>query len=169
MSATDTPLEVDGLAFTFPGDWQVTKYDDWAFYRRQFSRQFDGIKGVDILALTPEKIAFLIEVKDYRHPGTTPPSQLPQAIADKVVMTLAALLPAKLHASVSGEKNLARKILACRQLRVVVHIALPRSKQPIAAELEMNTRQKLTSLLRAIDPHPKVWVNRSSGLGWAVA
>ena len=60
-----TNIEVDGLTFTFPDSWKVSKYDDWAFYRNQFSKIKNGIKAVDLLAIE-NQVTWLIEVKDYR-------------------------------------------------------------------------------------------------------
>ncbi|MFN3631067.1 MAG: hypothetical protein ACK4XK_13595, partial [Casimicrobiaceae bacterium] len=71
-----TTLRVEKLTFTFPAGWQASKYDDWSFYRNQFARQYDRIQAVDVVARAPEGTAYLIEVKDYRHPGTEKPSQL---------------------------------------------------------------------------------------------
>jgi hypothetical protein len=110
------PLLVDGLQFTFLPQWQASKYDEWVFYRDHFAKQQDGIKAVDILAVNmTEKfrhVAYLIEVKDYRHPEMVKPSELPKAIADKVLHTLAALLPAKLRANDLTERELAAAVLA---------------------------------------------------------
>jgi hypothetical protein len=91
-----TILNVDGLNFTFLNGWVASKYDEWSFYRNQFAKQKNNIKAVDILAISPNQLAFFIEVKDYRHPDTEKPSDLPEAIANKVLHTLAAMLPAKL-------------------------------------------------------------------------
>ncbi|HNV72457.1 MAG TPA: hypothetical protein PKO06_22295, partial [Candidatus Ozemobacteraceae bacterium] len=58
------------LTFAFPAGWQVTAYDQWSYYRNQFSNvggeYKKGIKGVDILAKDPQNTTWLIEVKDYR-------------------------------------------------------------------------------------------------------
>ncbi|MGZ4970941.1 MAG: hypothetical protein ACXV8O_02465 [Methylobacter sp.] len=91
-------FNVDGLNFDFPNDWQVSKYDDWSFYRNQFSRMRNGIKSLDLLAIDPNKTAWLIEVKDYRINSRTKPSDLGEEIAHKVFDTLAAIIPAKIHA-----------------------------------------------------------------------
>ncbi|ABM36455.1 hypothetical protein [Polaromonas naphthalenivorans] len=76
-------LNIDGLRFDFPAAWQASKYDEWQFYRNQFVKQDDGIKAVDALVLSNDNTAFLIEVKDYRHPETEKPSELSQAVAHK--------------------------------------------------------------------------------------
>lgn len=163
-----TTLQVERLTFTFPAAWRASKYDDWSFYRNQFGRQFDGIQAVDVLARDPNGTAYLIEVKDYRHPDTEKPSQLAQAIANKVLMTLAALLPAKLNGNDPAERAIAQAMLTCQRLKVVAHIELPRQHQPAVNLADL--KQKLAQLLRAVDAHPKiVSKNHMHGLGWAVA
>lgn len=163
-----TKLKVERLTFTFPVGWLASKYDDWSFYRNQFSRQFDGIQAIDVLACDPNGTAYLIEVKDYRHPDTERPSQLAQAIANKVLMTLAALLPARLNGNEPAERAIAQAMLTCQRLKVVAHIELPQQHQPAVNLADL--KQKLAQLLRAVDAHPKVVSkNHMHGLGWAVA
>lgn len=162
------PLNVDGLMFTFPAGWKMDKYDNWSFYRNQFSRQNDNIKAVDVLAVSPNQAAYLIEVKDYRHPDTEKPSDLPQAIAKKVLDTLAAMLPAKLLANTPDEQQLAAAILSCRSLHVVAHIEQPARHQPVIDPADL--KQKLRRLLKAVDPHLKITsINNMSGFAWIVA
>jgi hypothetical protein len=110
--------------------------------------------SVDALVVTPEKCAYLIEVKDYRHPDTDKPSQLPQAVADKVLHTLAALLPARLLANDEKERAFASAILDCQQLQIVLHVEQPPRHRPIIDMADL--KQQLRHLLRAIDPHVKV-------------
>lgn len=160
-------LNIDGLIFAFPRGWQVSKYDNWSFYRNQFAKQGGGIKAVDALVLEPTNAVFLIEVKDYRHPGAEKPSQLPEAIAHKVLHTLAAMLPAKLYATDPIEKQLAAAILGCASLHVIVHIEQPKKHRP-AVDLA-DIKQKLEQLLRAVDKHPKVvCMNNMRKLAWSV-
>lgn len=161
------PLNVDGLKFVFPKKWRASKYDEWAFYRNQFAKQQDGLKAVDLLALSPDRTVYLIEVKDYRHPETEKPSALHDAIANKVIHTLAALLPAKLLANDEQEKTLATALLAAHQLRVIAHIEQPGGKEQILDPADL--KQKLEKRLRAIDPHVKiVSKDKLRGLPWEV-
>lgn len=160
-------LDIDGLTFTFPEHWMVSKFDEWKFYRNQFVKQIDGIKAVDGIAVSPERWAFLIEVKDYRHLDPERPSQLPLAIANKVLYTLAAMLPAKLQAVEEEEKRISAAVLKSVKIRVIVHIEQPIRPIPIVDVADV--KQKLQRLLRAIDPHPKVVsMNNLHGLAWAV-
>lgn len=161
-------LQVEELCFTFPADWRAGKYDDWSFYRNQFSRQFNGIRAVDVLARSPDGTAYMIEVKDYRHPDTERPSELPHAIAGKVLSTLAAMLPAKLGANDPNERALAEEVLTCQKLRVIAHVELPNSHRQVVNPADL--KQKLAQLLRAVDAHPKVVsMDKMPGLGWTVA
>ena len=102
-------LEVDGLSFTFEDHLSVGKYDDWAFYRRHFSKVQNGIKAVDLIAVAGETV-WLIEVKDYRTQQRTKAIDLADEVAQKVIFTLAAMLPAKVNTSVEEERNLAGKV-----------------------------------------------------------
>jgi hypothetical protein len=161
-------LNVDGLMFTFPAGWQKDKYDEWSFYRNQFSKQNDNIKAVDVLAVSPTQAAYLIEVKDYRHPDTEKPSELPQAIAKKVLDTLAAMLPAKFLANDPSEKQLAVAILSCTSLHVIAHIEQAARHQQVIDPADL--KQKLRRLLRSVDPHLKVVaMNNMVGLEWTVS
>lgn len=159
-------LAVDGLQFDFPAGWSASKYDEWAYYRNQFARQGNHLQAVDVIAVSPAGDAYLVEVKDYRHPDTEKPSQLHEALFNKVICTLAALLPASLHAA-DEEKQHARAALDCTRLKIVLHIEQPRAHRP-AVNLG-DLKQKLKSRLKAIDPHVKiVHMQKMAGLEWTV-
>lgn len=161
----------DCLRFDFPDDWQVTKYDEWAFYRNQFGKRPE-MKAVDILAIDPKKTLWLIEIKDYRLHNRTKPIDLPDEIALKVLHTLAALLPAKVNANVQEEKQFAKKAVQAKKLFVILHLEQPNqhSKLRPRAIDPSAVSQKLRSKLKAIDPHPKVVETQNmQGLAWEVA
>ena len=63
-------IQVDSLTFSFPDSWEVSKYDEWAFYRNQFSKMWSGIKAVDLIAIQGQ-VVWLIEAKDYRQHSRT--------------------------------------------------------------------------------------------------
>lgn len=151
-------LNVDGLLFDFPDDWQVGKYDDWSFYRNQFSRMWNGIKSLDLLAIDSDKTAWLIEVKDYRVNSRTKPSDLGEEIAHKAFDTLAAIIPAKIHATDPNEKRLSRAVSASSKLRVVLHLEQPEkhSKLRPRAINPADVQQKIRQLLKPVDAHPLV-------------
>ena len=168
-----TNVEVDGLTFTFPVSWEVSKYDGWAFYRRQFSEMWDGIKAVDLLAIEIEnQVTWLIEVKDYRKYPRTKTLDLANEVAQKVYSTLAAMLPAKINASETDESNFAEKVVKATKLRVVLHLEQPlkHSKLFPRAFDPANVEIKLRTLIKPIDPHPKVVEStQMQGLAWTVA
>lgn len=163
---------VDGLNFDFADNWQVSQYDAWSFYRNQVVRMWSGIKALDLLAVAPNNIAWLIEVKDYRQQQRTKPSELGNEVAHKVFDTLAALIPAKNCANDASEKQIARAITQARQLRVVLHLEQPakHSKLRPCAINAADVKQKIRQLLKPVDAHPLV-VNKANlgELGWSVS
>ena len=118
------------LAFTFPGGWRASKYDDWSFYRNQSNSCCSGSKAVDILGCPPSAHAvdnvWLVEVKDYRANVRTKPSELSDEVAWKVRDTLAGLMVASMRANDLGEKRFARSCLKSSAIRVVLHLEQPR-------------------------------------------
>lgn len=165
-------FNVDGLNFDFPDDWRVSKYDDWSFYRNRFSGMWDGIKSLDLLAVDPDKTAWFIEVKDYRVHPRTKPSDLGVEIAHKVFDTLAAIIPAKIHATNPEEKQLAHAVSVSRKLRVVLHLEQPvkHSKLRPRAINPADVQQKIRQLLKPVDAHPLVVDMRSMReLEWKVS
>jgi hypothetical protein len=165
-------LVVDTLTFTFPDDWHIGKPDDWAFYRNRFSRMWQNIKSLDLLAAAPDRTTWLIEAKDYRRQARTKPSCLGDEIAHKVFDTLASLLPAKVNADDAVERDLARATCRANCLRVVFHLEQPakHSKLFPRAIDPVNVQMKLRQLLKPIDAHPLVVeMQRMHGLAWTVS
>lgn len=165
-------LAVDTLTFTFPDDWHIGKPDDWAFYRNRFSRMWQNIKSLDLLAAAPDQTTWMIEAKDYRLHARTKPSCLGDEIAHKVFDTLASLLPAKVNAVDAVERDLARATCRAKRLRVVFHLEQPvkHSKLFPRAIDPVNVQMKLRQLLKPIDAHPLVVeMQRMHGLAWTVS
>lgn len=164
--------DVDGLDFAFPDDWAVGKYDEWSFYRNRFAGMWPGIKSIDLLAVAPDKTAWLIEAKDYRVHPRTKPSELPDEVARKVFDTLAAMIPAKVHANDHAERNQARAICGARALRVVLHLEQPAKHsrlRPRAID-PANLTQKMRKLLKPVDAHPIVVdMTTATRLAWRVS
>ena len=69
------------LTFQFPSGSHVGKYDDWAFYRNQFSK-IPGTKAVDFVCVHGTE-CWLIEVKDYRFHPRTKPTNIAHEVARK--------------------------------------------------------------------------------------
>lgn len=165
-----TNVRVDGLTFTFPALWKVSKYDDWAFYRKQFSTMWNGVKAVDLLAIE-NQVIWLIEVKDYRVSRRTKVLDLADEVAQKVFSTLAAVLPAKVNASVADERDFAGEVVKASKLRVVLHLEQPlkHSKLFPRAFDPANVQLQLRTLIKPIDPHPKVVEStQMQDLAWTV-
>jgi len=83
------------LIFTFPDDWNVSKFDDTSFYRNRVEK-LNGIKAVDIIARNNDSLQF-IEVKDFRthrieNTQRQKNGELVIEVAQKFVSTIAALL-----------------------------------------------------------------------------
>ena len=161
---------VDSLTFHFPNSWQVGKYDEWAFYRNQFYKMWNGIKAVDLIAVE-NGVVWLIEAKDYRQNKRMKAIDIADEVADKVFCTLAAILPAKINASDLSERNFAKDICNGQRLRVVLHLEqpvkhsklFPRAIDPTKVQL------KLKTLIKPIDPHPKVVESANmQHLAWTV-
>jgi hypothetical protein len=165
-------INVDGLNFDFPAGWQVSKYDEWAFYRNQFSRMRSGIKALDLVALDPQKTGWLIEVKDYRNNPRTKPSGLGEEVAHKVFDTLAALPPARINAADPAEKGLADDLLKTRRYRVILHLEQPAKHSTLRPRAinPVDVQQKLRQLIKPVDAHPcVVEKGRMGSLAWSVS
>jgi len=163
---------VDGLNFDFPEEWKVSKYDGWSFYRNHFAKMWNGIKAVDLLAVDSFGASWLIEVKDYRIHQRTKPSELGEELAYKVFDTLAAMLPAKVHAHDLDEKRMASFIAGCGEIHVILHIEQPRKHSKLfpRAINPAHVQQKIRQLLKPIDAHPKVVeMSAMQSLGWSVS
>ena len=155
------------LACDFPPNWEATKYDDWAFYRNQFSNccndgqsstpTLRGSRAVDILAIAPDRTLWLIELKDYRRHRRTKPEGIWTEVALKARDTLAGLFAAKVHGG-HPDQPFAGRSLGCLRLRVVLHLEQPKTSSalfPRAFDLA-DVQQKLKQLVKAIDAHPRV-------------
>ncbi|MDE0418130.1 MAG: hypothetical protein OXI95_14510 [bacterium] len=160
------------LKFDFPNSCQASKYDDWSFYRNQFQRVVNGSKAVDIVCVERD-VSWLIEVKDYRRHPRTKAIDIVDEMAVKVRDTLAGLAAAARNANDIHERKHARRALASRTWRVVLHLEqseTPRKlwKNPVdSSSLLLKQRSRV---LKAIDAHPIV-CSRNSPCGqipWTV-
>lgn len=164
-------VDVDGLRFDFPDGWSPSKCDDWSFYRNQWSRMWNGIKSIDLLAVDHEKTVWLIEVKDYRAHARTKTIDLAEEVAHKAFDTLAAMLPAKLSANDGDESGMAGAVLAAKKLRVVLHIEQPKKHSALRPRAinPLDVQQDLRRLVKPIDAHPFVAESsRMGSLTWKV-
>jgi len=158
-----TDVEEGNLVFNFPciSD-EVTKYDEWSFYRNQFSNLANGTKAVDFIFLEQD-ICWLIEVKDYRVNRRIKLIDLADEISIKVKDTIAGLFTAKINANDLSEKQFAQIANQKSKIRVVLHLEQPEKPSKLFPRIfdEANIETKLKSKIKAIDPHPIV-MNKSS-------
>lgn len=150
-------LQEGRLTFTFPPESTASKYDEWSHYRNQFNSAFGGTKAVDMV-YADAPVAWLIEVKDYREHRRTKTIDLADEIAEKIRDTLAGLVSAQLYANDADEKQTAKTLLRCNQLRVVLHLEQPEkhSKLRPRAIDPAAVLKKLKLLIKAVDAHPCV-------------
>jgi hypothetical protein len=159
-----TELEEGNLVFNFPSNVdEVTKYDEWLFYRNQFSKLADGTKAVDFIFLEQD-ICWLIEVKDYRVNRRTKLIDLADEISIKVKDTIAGLFAAKINANALFEKKFAERANQKSRIRVVLHVEQPLKPSRLFPKIvdEADIKSKLKSKIRAVDPHPIVMNKNSS-------
>ena len=152
-------LEEDKLACEFPDTWQITKYDDWAFYRNQFQSSCCGNKGMDFLGFNPqEQTLWMIELKDYRV-GKRGVDKIPlwDEIAIKTRDTLAGLFAAKVEVGHHDHRFAVLSVTAGK-FRVVLHLEQPATHSKLFPRVydRADVQQKIKQLVKPIDAHPHV-------------
>ena len=164
-------LSVDGYTVTFPDEWLAGKFDDWVFYRKHFCGVQDGLKAMDVVAVSPDKVAYLIEFKDYRHRKREKTETLELEFIGKILSTLAALLPAGCNARDSDELALAKRALRSEKTKLILHLDQSRPGNKLfppvanAANLTQRLRRKLSS----IDTRLKVCsAEAMAGIPWSI-
>ncbi len=161
-------VDVDGITFSFPDGWELSKYDQWAYYRA-YAAARSGTKAVDLLVVDPTRTAWLIEVKDYRVHRRTKPTDLSHEIAQKVHDTLAVVLAAQSKAADGEETRLAKKVARALRLRIVLHLEQPtkHSKLFPRAIDPASVKLKLKTLVKQVDAHPAVVeIGSMRGVQW---
>lgn len=171
MSTYNTFIKEGRLAFYFSKGIQVTKYDDWSFYRNQFNRAFGGTKATDLIALDGST-TWLIEIKDYRQHKRTKLIDLGDEIAIKIRDTLAGLVAAQCSANDPEEKKFARSALKAKSFRVVLHLEQPQKHSKLFPKAidPVTVIQKLRQKLKPIDAHAIVvdQYNIADDMSWIV-
>lgn len=187
-------LDEGGLTFHFPDEWQVSKFDQWSFYRNQFSglaaanlncsncesevkcakcgsRRVSGTKGIDFLAIESDETVWHIEVKDYRQTRDSSFVFLADEVALKVRDTLACLVVARMNANDQTEKDSAVRAMGCKNLHVVLHLEQPEPSSRLDTKRQRTARaaQRLRQLLKGVDRRAHV-LDRSetAAVGWTV-
>jgi hypothetical protein len=123
--------DVDGVRLDFPAGWWVWKYDDSDFHQTHFQNFAGGVKAMDAVALDPQQILWLIELKDYRKNKRGNPNSVFDEVASKARDTLAGLAVARAMAQNPQERTLAQQALGYKQIRVALQLAqLAQSARP---------------------------------------
>jgi hypothetical protein len=148
------------LACDFPPTWHVTKYDDWAFYRKQFLKCCTGNKGMDFLGFNPtDQTLWMIELKDYRRFRRTKDEKIPlwDEVAIKARDTLSGLFAAKVEAG-HTDHEFAKRSMTAMKLRVVLHLEQPTTHTKLfpRAYDPADIQQEIKRLVKPIDAHPCV-------------
>jgi len=160
------------LTFSFSEKIDAIKFDDTVFYRKKFSKIKNNIKAVDMIAVESKNV-YLIEVKDYTHPNTISINQcdLITTIINKVIFSLAAMLPMKNNASLEIEREIARKTSIANEIRIILHIELspPRKTLKQSNFNLQNIEIKLRNKLKVISPRLKITTNKKApDLPWSI-
>jgi hypothetical protein len=150
-------IEEKNLRFSF--EFDAIKFDDTSYYRDCFNKIKNGTKAIDILAVN-SNIGYLIEIRDYTHPATKDKKliDLIEAILNKVISTLAAILPMKNNANIQLEKDIATLFSKTTEIKIFLHIEFP----PPESNLEQASwscqkiQMKLKRRLQSIDVDPQV-------------
>lgn len=172
MTIIVSSIQEGSQIFSFPKNAIASKYDDWTHYRQQFSRGFNWAKAVDILYVS-DSVGWLIEVKDYRQGCQIKPSELADVVARKVHDTLSGLVSAKFTANNPEEMYVAKSLLRCSRLRIVLHVEQNASGSKLKPRIidPALVLQKLKKLVRSVDPHPCVvdQATLRADMDWTVA
>ena len=168
-----TTIVEGALTFRFPANCQASKYDDWAFYRKQFQSVASSSKAVDIVCITADE-CWLVEIKDYRQHRRTKTIDLDHELATKVRDTLAGLASAAKNANSTQERQFAHQALArSRRWRVALHLeqpATPRRLWPTPINKSNMLKKLRKETLKAVDAHPVICDRStlSSKIPWTV-
>ena len=166
-------IEEGNLKFNFSFD--VIKFDETIYYRNHFIKIQSGLKAIDILGIENNK-NYMIEVKDYTHPDTKSMSEveLIEDLIKKILDSLSSIYSMSLYANDVGEKEMAIKFLANKELSLIFHIEIPPPRRGLKQALYnlSNMQLKLRNKLKSITNKTNIKVvsiNNLSGLSWSVS
>lgn len=141
--------------YIFPDSWQVLKWDDSTFHRREFQSFGGGSQSADFVAFPDaENELWLVECKDFRPNGRRKSIDLCDEIASKFKSTLAALICAR-NANDDVIKRFARMAVKRTRLRCAVHWEHPWKPHRLWPSANMDRaamRDKLRQRLYVADP-----------------
>ncbi|CAG1770211.1 hypothetical protein BAC3_00877 [uncultured bacterium] len=171
-------IKEKNLIFIF--EFDAIKFDESSFYRNCFGKinikkynpneTQKGVAAVDILAVNGNT-GYLIEIKDYTKPNAKLEiEKLIEVVANKVISTLAAILPMKNNASIPEEKDIAALFSKTNEIRIFLHIEFPplsKLEQEASSDYQI-IQTKLKSKLQYIDENPKVVTTEEADYPWSV-
>jgi len=160
-------IEEGKLQFDFPLPFNAIKFDDTIYYRNHFMKIQEGIKAIDILAITNSE-NYMIEVKDYTHPETEQLSQI-QLIEDiikKIICSLSAIYSMSLKANSQDEKDITNNFLKNEELHIVFHIEIPPPRRGLVQSRYRlsNIQTKLRDRLKSITSKSNIKVVSKANL-----
>ncbi|WP_439840697.1 hypothetical protein [Aeromonas veronii] len=165
-------IKEGSLTFHFPDSAQATKFDEWDFLR-EYQRENQGVKAVDILAMEDEhaQTCWFVEVKDYRDRPQIKLVELVGIVDQKVRDSLRVLNVAKTDA-MGNERNFAHSVSSVIHHKVVLHIEpLPSTSKIFPTTKDFpSLKMLLKSRLNDIDSSPIVMYQQTkkSGVFWSV-
>ncbi len=170
------PSIPEGLfTYDFPATWSAEKYDMDSYYRVHFQSFAGGQKAVDVLAFGGGNELWLIEQKDYRAGSQIKAAELFDAIASKMLATMACLVAARSNAAPGTRSQIvASGALLKPKVRCVLHIEQPSTHSKLFPQVvdPKTVRDKLRSALKAVDRRAHAGSQdqlNSLTLGWTIS
>lgn len=129
-----------------------------------------GIKAVDLAAISPWNVLWLVEAKDYRVYERQKRIGIAEEAVLKVRDSLAMLAAASSRASNPREIEFAQKALNCQEIRIGVHVDYPSGGSHLfgVTRDQPNILGRLRTLADSIDPDPYVLGATDEAPGWIV-
>ena len=162
---------VDSREFTFPEGWVCCKYDELPFYRNKIEPSFKvdkepGLKGVDIVAFSPDRQMWLIESKDYRRHRRTKAIGPAQEFVLKVRNTLTGLMVAVVDKQDNTLDDIRKCAHTATSMRLAFHLEQPRLHSKLFPRVfdPADVQQQIKANVHRICPHPLVIDATNQGL-----
>lgn len=158
-------IQEGNLLFSF--EFDAIKFDDTEYYCQHFGRIhvracrnkrnpcdgtiLKGVPAVDILAVDTTNIGYLIEIRDYTYSDARDKNldDLIEEFLGKVLLTLSSILPMKINATNTSEREIADLFSKISHINAILHIELPSSPSPLQqaswslSTIEMMLKRKL--------------------------
>ncbi|HEY4714820.1 MAG TPA: hypothetical protein VIH30_11350 [Aquirhabdus sp.] len=161
--------------YDFPATWTAEKFDKDTYYRVHFQSFAGGRTAVDVLAFGGGNELWLIEQKDYRVGAQIKAAEMFDAIASKMLDTMACLVAARSNAAAGTRSEIvASGALRKTKVRCVLHIEQPSTHSKLFPQVvdPKTVQDKLRTVLKAIDRRAHAGSQtqlNSLMLGWAIS